>query len=269
NVNTIVINQADHLGLNQLYQLRGRVGRGAHRAYAYLLYESHARLTEVAQKRLQTIFEATELGAGFQIALRDLEIRGAGNLLGSEQSGHMEAVGFDLYVRLLAEAVERLRAYQAGKQPPPPRADDVVIDLPVTANIPTTYIDDLNQRLAIYQRLSQLRDLDAVDQLAAELDDRFGQLPPPLVELLDVVRLRVLALQAGVQSLTRQGSQLVLRLREGLEVPGPELAPLTRRGLTLGHTTVRLEMRPDWRETLRSLLESLTAAQGAGEFAKS
>src|SRR5581483_9092023 len=108
NVNTIVINQADHLGLNQLYQLRGRVGRGAHRAYAYLLYESHALLTEVAQKRLQTIFEATELGAGFQIALRDLEIRGAGNLLGAEQSGQIGAVGFDLYSKMLGDAVQRM-----------------------------------------------------------------------------------------------------------------------------------------------------------------
>src|SRR5207249_2930987 len=120
NVNTIVINQADRLGLSQLYQLRGRVGRGAHRAYAYLLYDRNHSLSETAQKRLQAIFEATELGAGFQIALRDLEIRGAGNLLGAEQSGHIGAVGFDLYVRLLADAVERLKALQRGERPPPP-----------------------------------------------------------------------------------------------------------------------------------------------------
>ena len=113
NVNTIIINQADKLGLGQMYQLRGRVGRGAHRAYAYLLYDRKARLTPTARQRLQTIFEATELGAGFQIALRDLEIRGAGSLLGSEQSGFMATVGFDLYCRLLAEAVERLRATTA------------------------------------------------------------------------------------------------------------------------------------------------------------
>ena len=120
NVNTIIINQADRLGLAQLYQLRGRVGRGASRAYAYLFYDRHRSLTEPAQKRLQAIFEATELGAGFQIALRDLEIRGAGNLLGAEQSGHIGAVGFDLYTRLLADAVEETKALQRGEKPPTP-----------------------------------------------------------------------------------------------------------------------------------------------------
>src|SRR5437870_8648656 len=119
NVNTILINQADKLGLAQLYQLRGRVGRGAHRAYAYLLYDRKARLTDTARRRLQTIFEATELGAGFQIALRDLEIRGAGNLLGAEQSGFMSAIGFDLYVTLLANAVERYRSLMRGATPAP------------------------------------------------------------------------------------------------------------------------------------------------------
>ncbi|MFQ5473871.1 MAG: transcription-repair coupling factor, partial [Dehalococcoidia bacterium] len=119
NVNTIVINQADRLGLAQLYRLRGRVGRGAHRAYAYMLYDLRGRLTETAQQRLQTIFEATELGSGFQIAMRDLEIRGAGNLLGAEQSGFMAAVGFELYVRLLSGAVERMRAIMRGEEPPP------------------------------------------------------------------------------------------------------------------------------------------------------
>src|SRR3989304_4112085 len=122
NVNTIIVNQADKLGLGQLYQLRGRVGRGAHRAYAYLLYDRKGRLTEQAKKRLQTIFEATELGAGFQIALRDLEIRGAGNLLGPEQSGYLAAVGFDLYCRLLAEAAGRMRGAGKGEPPPPVRS---------------------------------------------------------------------------------------------------------------------------------------------------
>ena len=156
NVNTIIINQADRLGLAQLYQLRGRVGRGAFRAYAYLLYDRGRASREPAQKRLQTIFEATELGAGFQIALRDLEIRGAGNLLGAEQSGHIGAVGFDLYVRLLAEAVERLKALQRGEEPPLPATarPAVTIDLPLTAHIPDSYVPDLNLRLALYQRLA-------------------------------------------------------------------------------------------------------------------
>ena len=159
NVNTIVINQANNLGLAQLYQLRGRVGRGANRAYAYLLYDKTARLTETAKQRLQTIFEATELGAGFQIALRDLEIRGAGNLLGGEQSGYMSAIGFDLYVKLLSGAVERLRAMMRGEIPPPEReGPDVTIDLPLSAHLPPAYVPDLNMRLALYQRLSNAPD---------------------------------------------------------------------------------------------------------------
>src|SRR5262245_54366833 len=155
NANTIIINQADHLGLAQLYQLRGRVGRGAVRAYAYLLYERGRALSETAQRRLQAIFEATELGAGFQIAMRDLEIRGAGNLLGAEQSGHMQAVGFDLYVKLLAEAVDRLKTLQRGETPKPPLTSRpaVTLDLPLTAYLPDVYIPDLNLRLAVYQRL--------------------------------------------------------------------------------------------------------------------
>src|SRR4029079_13614669 len=119
NANTIIINDANHLGLAQLYQLRGRVGRSANRAYAYLLYDKDRAMSETAQKRLEAIFEATELGAGFQIALRDLEIRGAGNLLGAEQSGQIGTVGFDLYVRLLADAVEGLKALARGEPPPP------------------------------------------------------------------------------------------------------------------------------------------------------
>ena len=155
NVNTIIINQADRLGLGQLYQLRGRVGRGAHRAYAYLLYDKKGRLTETAKQRLQTIFEATELGAGFQIALRDLEIRGAGNLLGAEQSGYMATIGFDLYVKLLSGAVERMRALRRGETPPPDSdLPAVTIDLPISAHLPPAYVPDINVRLALYQRLS-------------------------------------------------------------------------------------------------------------------
>ena len=156
NVNTIIINNADNFGLAQLYQLRGRVGRGAARAYAYLLYEKRPRAdARSAQKRLQAIFEATELGAGFQIALRDLEIRGAGNLLGAEQSGHIGTVGFDLYVKLLADAVEGLKALARGEPPPPSKMQPPHhIDLPLTAFIPESYIGDLNLRLALYQRMA-------------------------------------------------------------------------------------------------------------------
>src|SRR3989454_5731005 len=203
NVNTIIMNQANLLGLAQLYQLRGRVGRGAHRAYAYLLYDRKARLTDAARQRLQTIFEATELGAGFQIALRDLEIRGAGNLLGAEQSGYMAAIGFDLYVRLLSGAVERMRAVLRGEPAPPERETPAItIDLPLSAHLPQSYVGDLNQRLALYQRLSAAAGPEDVSRIGQEMVDRFGEPPPLARNLLYVAAVRAFAQQAAVQSIT-------------------------------------------------------------------
>jgi transcription-repair coupling factor (superfamily II helicase) len=264
NVNTIIINQADKLGLAQLYQLRGRVGRGAHLAYAYLLYDRKGRLTETAQRRLQTIFEATELGAGFQIALRDLEIRGAGNLLGAEQSGHMAAVGFELYCQMLAEAVERLRAMKEGQPPPPPReGPEVTIDLPLSAHLPESYVPDLNLRLALYQRMAQMEDVAQVEELAQELRDRF-QAPPPLARnLLYVVRLRVLAMQAGVESINSEDGLIVVRLKEGRLLPAETLRGRLPDGAHIGRTQLRLERRrlgPAWPPALQRVLEELARA---------
>jgi transcription-repair coupling factor (superfamily II helicase) len=170
NANTIVIDRADALGLAQLYQLRGRVGRSSRRAYAYLLYRRRERMSEEARKRLQAIFNASELGAGFQIALADLEIRGAGNILGAQQSGHMAAVGFELYSRMLAEAVEERKAHREGREAEvaPPTA---LVDLPVEAHLPPEYVPDDAQKLELYRRLARVRnagDLAAFRQEAAE-----------------------------------------------------------------------------------------------------
>jgi len=156
NVNTIVIDRADALGLAQLYQLRGRVGRSARRAYAYLLYRRRDRLSEVARKRLQAIFNASELGAGFQIALADLEIRGAGNILGAEQHGHIAAVGFDLYTRLLGEAVEEQKAILEDREPVIARPA-AVVDLPIDAYLPDEYVAGEPQKLEFYRRLARVR----------------------------------------------------------------------------------------------------------------
>src|SRR5207342_2700209 len=156
---TIVIDRADTLGLAQLYQLRGRVGRSSRRAYAYLLYRRRERLSDEARKRLQAIFNASELGAGFQIALSDLEIRGAGNILGGEQSGHMAAVGFDLYSRLLADAVESRKA---------------VVDLPVEAHLPDEYVPDEAQKLELYRRLARARSAGDLAAFRQEVLDRYG-----------------------------------------------------------------------------------------------
>ncbi|MCH8050836.1 MAG: transcription-repair coupling factor [Chloroflexi bacterium] len=262
NVNTIIINQADRLGLAQLYQLRGRVGRGAHRAYAYLLYEKNKRLTETAKARLQTIFEATELGAGFQIAQRDLEIRGAGNLLGAEQSGYMAAIGFDLYIKLLSGAVERMRALMRGETPPPEREGvEVSIDLPLSAHLPPSYVPDLNLRLAVYQRLSAAEDPAAVETIGQEMVDRFGEPPPLAHNLLYVVTLRSLAKLGGVQSIIAEGATAVVKMEAGETLPTAALEETAPRGVQVGRTMMHVELDEGWRDRLRQALELLVAAR--------
>ena len=190
NANTIIIDRADTLGLAQLYQLRGRVGRSARRAYAYLLYRRRERLSDEARKRLQAIFNASELGAGFQIALSDLEIRGAGNILGGEQSGHMAAVGFDLYSRMLAEAVEEQKAKREGRTPTV-EIPQAVIDLPMDAHLPTDYVPDEAQKLELYRRLARARDAGDLAAFRQEVTDRFGPMPPAVLRLVEVAELRL------------------------------------------------------------------------------
>jgi transcription-repair coupling factor (superfamily II helicase) len=215
NANTIVIDRADTLGLAQLYQLRGRVGRSSRRAYAYLLYRRRERMSEEARKRLQAIFNASELGAGFQIALADLEIRGAGNILGGEQSGHMAAVGFDLYSRLLAEAVEERKARREDR---PPRVEkpQAVVDLPVEAHLPDSYVPEEAQKLELYRRLARARTPGDLAAFRQELTDRFGPMPQPVVRLVEVAELRLAAEHVGVASMSREEGQLVVRFGEGL-----------------------------------------------------
>ena len=269
NVNTIIINQANNLGLAQLYQLRGRVGRGANRAYAYLLYDKTARLTENAKQRLQTIFEATELGAGFQIALKDLEIRGAGNLLGAEQSGYMSAIGFDLYVKLLAGAVERLRAMMRGEVPQPEReGPDVTIDIPLSAHLPPAYVPDLNMRLALYQRLSNATDLETVSAIGQEMVDRFGPPPPLARNLLYVVSLRTLCRAGAIQSIATEDGASILRVREGDELPRESLEATVPRGVQVSRHSVRVDLSEGWRDRLRETLELIADAKLATEAAR-
>ncbi len=260
NVNTIVINQSDRLGLAQLYQLRGRVGRGANRAFAYLLYDRNRVISETAQRRLQTILDASELGAGFQIALKDLEIRGAGNLLGAEQSGHIGAVGYDLYSSMLEEAVHRLRALQRdGAAPPTPAPKTAVtIDLPLAARIPETYVSDINARLALYQRLAGIDTVTEAEGLLAELEDRFGPPPPPVRSLLAIVRLRVLARDAGLTSVQSEGEEIVLR--SGSPIRGRErLLQQHRGGVSVGTAQVRIALAAggDWLKRVERVVETL------------
>jgi transcription-repair coupling factor (superfamily II helicase) len=185
-VNTLVVDRADTLGLAQLYQLRGRVGRSSHRAHAYLMVPSRRVLTEDAEKRLRVIEEFDELGAGFKVALKDMEIRGAGNLLGPEQHGHIMGLGFDLYVKLLEEAVTELRG-EAEQAAPEPR---LLTDW--SAFLPDEYVPDEHEKLALYRRLAEARVTEAIDDFTLELRDRFGALPAPAVALVELRRLRVL-----------------------------------------------------------------------------
>ena len=203
NANTLIIDNADRMGLSQLHQLRGRVGRSSRRAYAYLTFTRNKVLTEIAQKRLSAIREFTEFGSGFKIAMRDLEIRGAGNILGGEQHGHMEAVGYDLYLKLLGEAVSQ----EKGEAPPP---GECLVDLQIEAHIPEEYIENLNQRLEIYRRIADIRGDDDASDVLDELIDRFGEPPASVRGLIDVALLRNTAASLGVYEIKQQGQTLLL-----------------------------------------------------------
>ncbi len=201
NANTLIVERADVLGLSQLHQLRGRVGRGRERAYAYFLYPPEKPLTETAHDRLTTIASHTDLGAGMQVAMKDLEIRGAGNLLGGEQSGHIAGVGFDLYVRLVGEAVADFRGDGGDKAPA-----EIKIELPVDAHLPHDYVPGERLRLEAYKKLAAVVDEAAVDEIAEELRDRYGAAPEPVENLLEVARLRTVARAAGIGDIALQGT---------------------------------------------------------------
>src|SRR4051812_10481684 len=195
-VNTLVVDRADLLGLGQLHQLRGRVGRAGQRAYAYLFHPRDRALTEEAYERLKTIGETTELGSGFKLAMRDLEIRGAGNLLGQSQSGHIAAVGYDLYCQMVSEAVAELKG-EPVKEPA-----EIKLDLPLAANLPREYVQKEELRLEAYRRLAAVTTDGEVADIRAEWEDRYGPLPPQAEQLLAVGRLRAECARVGVRELT-------------------------------------------------------------------
>ena len=207
NANTLIVDRADAFGLSQLHQLRGRVGRSRERAYAYFLYPADKPLTEVAHDRLQTIAMNTDLGSGMQVALKDLEIRGAGNLLGGEQSGHIADVGFDLYMRMVGEAVED---FKEGIIESGPRVRECKVELPVTAHLPVEYISSERLRLDIYRRMADAKSNDELDEIQAELIDRFGELPDAALALMDVARIRIYAKSIGLTEVVLQGKFLKL-----------------------------------------------------------
>ena len=205
NANTIIIEDADRLGLSQLYQIRGRVGRSDKNAYAYITYRRNKILSEASEKRLKAIKEFTEFGSGFKIALRDLEIRGAGNILGPEQHGHMEAVGYEMYCKLLEEAVKEIQGEEVTEEV------DTQIDLNITAYIPDTYIENINQKIEVYQDIANISDESEIIDVTDELIDRYGELPEESVNLLEIARIKIYARALKILSIKQNNKNVVIK----------------------------------------------------------
>ena len=212
NVNTIIIQDADRMGLSQLYQLRGRVGRSNRTSYAYFMYRKNKVLQETAEKRLQTIREFTEFGSGFKIAMRDLEIRGAGSLLGAEQHGHMETVGYDMYCKLLEEAVSKLKGEEHTEN------FETTIDLNVNAFIPDYYIQNEEQRLEIYKKISLINSIDSFNDVQEEIEDRFGNIPKSVQTLLDVALIKNDAHNLDITAISEKNKNIVVTFRANADI---------------------------------------------------
>jgi transcription-repair coupling factor (superfamily II helicase) len=206
--NTLIVEHADAFGLAQLYQIRGRVGRSRERAYAYLLYDSAAALTPEAAQRLSALSDYTELGAGFKIAMRDLEIRGAGNLLGDEQSGHVAALGFELYMQMLDEAVRAAESDPAHPVVEPP--EPVRLDVNVDAYVPAEYVPYEQAKIDVHRRIATAVEVADVERLRDDLEDRFGPVPEPLENLLSLQRARIKFGQAGARTVSFRGDRLAV-----------------------------------------------------------
>jgi transcription-repair coupling factor (superfamily II helicase) len=213
NANTIMVNRADMFGLAQLYQLRGRVGRGGDQAFAYFLIPDEGTLTGDAQKRLIAIQQFTELGSGFRIAAADLEIRGAGNLLGKQQSGHIAAIGLDLYMQMVEQAVQRLKGHIVEEEPDP------TLQLPVSAFIPEDFVADPHQRLSLYKRLTACGKVGELALLHGEIQDRYGHPPEPVERLLEVMQLRMHAKRLRLASIDVHGLSATLALNPKATMP--------------------------------------------------
>lgn len=258
NVNTIVIDNADTLGLTQLYQLRGRVGRSTNRAYAYLLHKPGKVLTQEAQARLEAIQDATELGAGLRVAMRDMEIRGAGNILGAEQSGHIAEIGYDLYIRLLSQAVEEVKN---GR--PIVEAGAITLDLPLTALIPASYVADVELRLATYRRVAAVESRPALEAMRAELEDRFGPIPEEVEHLLALIALRLRCTELGIESMIEREREIVIRPVTTATLDARKLTQKLGRALKLTPNSVRLRL-PDlqipWLDAVDAVLDSIELA---------
>jgi transcription-repair coupling factor (superfamily II helicase) len=238
-VNTILINRADAFGLAQLYQLRGRVGRDQYQAYGYLFYPQGWAITEGAQKRLRVIEEFTDLGSGFKIALRDLEIRGTGNILGSEQHGHITAVGYDMYCKLLEEAVQKLKG--GGIE----ETIETRINLPIEAYLPDEYVPDSRQKVALYKKIAALETVVNRKELEEEMVDRYGKIPEPVEMLLEIADLKQLSQQLGVDGIAAGEESIKVTFDEAKTSLDP------RKLIRLIEQDRRISITPPARITIR------------------
>jgi transcription-repair coupling factor (superfamily II helicase) len=275
NANTLIVDRADTFGLAQLYQLRGRVGRGAARAYSYFFRHKKLSPTLEGQQRLEVIAENTQLGAGYSIAMRDLEIRGAGELLGTRQSGHIQAVGFHLYTRLLADAVRQIRRMDAASRDgkadhkekievaltslTQPISMPVNVDLPLAVGIPAGYIPDQDLRLRLYRRIADLRDGTEIEALTSEFQDRFGELPEMVANLFYQMRVKLRAERAGLSAVSWESGQVILRFpstSDGKEAERlPDLGPGIRGGKNAYWAAFGRD--DDWQGKLLDILDRL------------
>ena len=271
NANTIIVDNADHFGLAELHQLRGRVGRSTIQAYAYFLHDRRTRMTEDARERLETLREVTGIGAGYAIAMRDLELRGAGDILGPKQSGQIAAVGFDLYTRLLARQVATLRALRDGTALPEEEAKPVVIDLPLAVGLPESYIQEDQLRMQLYRRAASLNTEAQIQEFEEELDERFGKLPPTAKNLTYQIRLKLAATDLGAASITTDGNRFTIRAPVLEQMNRTRLERLLGEDCIIGRTQViysRSGTPDQWKAKLMDIVKQLVkmkpaAANGA------
>jgi transcription-repair coupling factor (superfamily II helicase) len=261
-VNTLIVERADRLGLAQLYQLRGRVGRSNQRAYAYLFHPEEDRLTDTAYRRLEAIGQFSELGSGFELAMRDLEIRGAGSILSETQSGHIAAVGFDLYTELVADAVLKLK----GEAPVDEEPESVRIDLYADAHLPDGYVSGVEARLEAYRRLAAATTDESVDDVVSEWEDRYGPLPSAATDLIDAARLRVEALRIGITEIVQNRREVRIapvHLKASQEVRLERIARgALLRGSTLFLTPPEVSPATAIAEFLRTMWPASTESGG-------
>ena len=256
NVNTLIIDNADRMGLSQLHQIRGRVGRSGRRAFAYLTFTRGKQLSEVAVSRLEAIKEFTEFGAGFKIAMRDLEIRGAGNVLGAQQHGHMEAVGYDMYIKMLGEAVKEKKGEKSTLDKP-----ECVIDLPIEAHIPEKYISSVAHRLSIYRKIADIRNQTDADEVVNELCDRFGKPPKAVGGLIEVALLRNKAAALNIYEIRKLGTSLLLFISDIEPEKVKQLSRVMKKRISVGvrggkeHIAVKMLDGQNSAQALREVIE--------------